>query len=239
MDTRKELTMDETLFIEEKTIEIIEDCLSNRKPYIYYYSEEPYISNYTGEVKYDRSGDVRQANKKDILKLVESLGQSEYSTMIYENDFDEFISSLKTGNWSPTYEPGCGKHWDDFKEEIEYSFNQWKNDIFDIYDSDTDDCNEELEEKIDDIFYETYYSCSVEEYLPLVLENLDEFLSRDNILRISRSLFAFKGNEDDAIVDDIIELSNSICNLKGNKILSVVDSNGAKVFELDEDGIKN
>lgn len=239
MDNRKELNSKEIEIVKTKAVECIKEFLDSTIPYVHYDTEEPYVNKYTGKIGYDRSGDVRKANKKDILKIVNELGTWEYSRMCYENDFDEFISSLKTGNWSPSYQPGCGKNWDTFKEEIERNFNEWMYETFDVYDVETGDCNDDLECFIQGLFWDTYRDCSVEEYLPIVLDDLDEFLSKDNILTLSKLRYGFTMGDSDSIVDEVIALSNKICNLTGTKNLTVISSRGAEVVDIDENGLNN
>jgi hypothetical protein len=53
-----------------------------------------------------------------------------------------------------TYVSNYGKHWGSYKDLLEEKFREWKHANFELYDEDGNELNEELEEKLDEIFYE-------------------------------------------------------------------------------------
>lgn len=237
MDMREELTLEECKTVEKDTIDIIRNVFENYTPYVHIYTEEPYQNIYTGRISYDRSGEVEKANQKDIYKIVDELGSSEYSIYCCESEFDEFANTIKTSNWSPTYMSGCGKHWISFADEIQDAMRDYRYENFDIYDPDADiDCNDELDSFIENLMLEVYNNCSVKDYLPFVLANADT-VKDDNILAFARISYGVEVEESEKYLPIVQEFKEKLTSLTGCKLISIVCSEGSLTVEMDEYGL--
>jgi hypothetical protein len=139
------------------------NIIENYTPYIWYPTEEPFLNQYTGNISYDYSGDVRKAAKEDIIQIGKKLGASEHSAVIYRSELDELLSTITISQWIATYTSNYGKHWISYIDILEDLYLEWKGENFQIYNEETDDYNEELDSELDEILYifleETDHTC--------------------------------------------------------------------------------
>lgn len=174
MNGREEFGFEETVDRRETLHDIITDYFEETTPYTWFYTEEPYQSQYTGRYGVDISGDTRKATKEDILKLFNDLTRIRKEPSIYSSDLNKFIGSIYTGRWNPSHQSGRGKNWISFKEGLDKKFSDWKNDNYEFYDVETYEYNEELEREIDYDFQCELDSFTVEEVLTFILGGLDD-----------------------------------------------------------------
>lgn len=146
-------------------IEIITDYI----PYKWEASEEPFYNMYKDDISYDYSGEVSPMTLKDVVELYED----------YHNvTLDQTLEQLHINQWTATYISNYGKHWITFGGLLQERFNEWKYENFDIYDEETDEIDEELEEQIDDIYYSFLSETQSEIYL---MRLLNEYKKREKM----------------------------------------------------------
>lgn len=149
---------DDTLISKVEIFSIVSNLLHSmiekNVPHIWYKTEEPFINNYTGNLSYDYSGEVRKATLNDLINLKENLGLSQYSKFCCESHLDELLSSIYVDRWEATYTSNYGKNWLNLKNMLERDFNAWKYENFDIFDEDDEEIVEGLDTSLDEVLVE-------------------------------------------------------------------------------------
>lgn len=151
---------------------LLHNVIEENEPHIWYKTEEPFISSYTGKLSYDYSGEVRKMTLEELIDLKENLGLSEYAQVCCESNLDELLSRIYINQWSASYTSNYGKNWITFKDLLEESFNDWKYESFEIYDEDGEEIVENLDISLDEVLVKFLKETDFELYYKKVLNQI-------------------------------------------------------------------
>ena len=185
---------------------------------------------------YNENGEVVEATEKDIKKMLKDIGTTKNSKFCCESEFDEFADNLKIKKWTPTYPyKSHDKYWVSYADEIKENMRNYRYENFDIYDSDEDIvCNDKLDSFIECLMLKIYNNCSIQDYLPFVIEKVEK-LNEDNILLFSKTYYLIEDGE--KYLPIVKELKEKITSLTGEKLISIVYSEGLVTTKIDEYGL--
>ncbi|MDM5154772.1 hypothetical protein QUF88_13355 [Bacillus sp. DX1.1] len=164
------LNFEEMDAIEEIVPKIINEVIQTNIPYKWECTEEPFI-NLFGKLCFDRSGDVVKMKKKDLIDIDCTIAE-EGIPFWAESELQYFLDSIKINRWEPTYVSNHGKHWITYMEVVWSELEDWKYSNFELSDENGEEINEELEQEINDLFYELIKSYSYKIYYARVLRTL-------------------------------------------------------------------
>jgi hypothetical protein len=155
------------LLISNMLIEVIETYI----PHKWVDTVEPFMNRYNGRISYDYSGEVKEMTQEEFKEILLTLRKSEMP-LFYLPLLDKLLSNIYIDQWVPTYVSNYGKHWVSYKDLLEEKFREWRHANFELYDEDGNELNEELEEKLDEIFYEFLENTSHEIYAQKILKSI-------------------------------------------------------------------
>lgn|SRR5574344_180667 len=113
--------------------------LIENKPYKWVMTEEPFQNIY-GKLCFDYSGKV------------EPMELDEYNSKILNNELDD----IYIDQWEATYTSNMGKAFITYEELIRDKYTTYLYENYPIYNEETEEYDDDLEMKLEDVFYEYF-----------------------------------------------------------------------------------
>jgi hypothetical protein len=148
--------------------------IENNKPYIWYYTQEPFKNIFTGKVSYDNSGNVARMMPGDLMEIERNLGEDNFLNLPPElclSKLEELLEQVYIEAWLPSYEENLGKSFITYRDILDDYYDDWKNENFELNDED-DYLNEDLNIELDKILSDFLLNTSHELYYAKLLNKI-------------------------------------------------------------------